>query len=116
VSKLEELFERQLVDEAISFEREATLIPKRRFRFDFVFPKFQLVVEVEGGTWSGGRHTSGVGFQNDCIKYNLALENGWRVLRFTSNLVKDRSGIEQVKRIMGQDHLKANSGGVGGVL
>mgnify|MGYP003638955179 FL=1 len=116
MSKLEALFERQLTDEGISFQREATLIPKRRFRFDFVFPEFQLVVEVEGGTWSGGRHTSGVGFQNDCIKYNLALENGWRVLRFTSNLVKDRSGIEQVKRIMGQDHLSTRSGGVGEIL
>ena len=58
-SKLEELMSRQLEEAGIEFEREQMLIPGRKFRFDFVLPQSCLIVECEGGTWSGGRHTSG---------------------------------------------------------
>ncbi len=59
MSKLEEVFARQLEEKNIPFERELMLIPGRRFRFDFVFEYAKLVAEIEGGTWSGGRHTRG---------------------------------------------------------
>lgn len=70
-------------------EREYKFLPDRKFRFDFAFPEQKVAVEVDGGTWSGGRHTSGLGFRNDCIKTNLAVLNGWRVLRFTADMVRD---------------------------
>ena len=99
VSKLEESMARQLEDAGIVFEREQMLIPGRKFRFDFVLPQSCVVVECEGGTWSGGRHTSGVGFRNDCVKYNLAAEHGFVVLRYTSDLIKKGDAIESILRV-----------------
>ena len=50
-------------------------------------------VEIEGGTWSGGRHTRGAGYEADCIKYNIATLKGWRVLRFTSGMLGDPDAV-----------------------
>lgn len=61
--------------------------PKRKWQFDFAWPEHKLAVEIEGGTYSGGRHTRGKGFEDDCEKYNEALLLGWRVLRFTGKMV-----------------------------
>lgn len=60
-------------------------IEGRKFRFDFAWPEYMLAVEIEGGAGTGGRHTRKRGFQSDCEKYNHALLNGWRVLRFTGS-------------------------------
>ncbi|HQR07014.1 MAG TPA: hypothetical protein PLN21_09340 [Gemmatales bacterium] len=71
----------------------------RKYRFDFAWPPLMLAVEVEGGTWSGGRHTRGKGYEEDCRKYNLAAIEGWKVLRFTSDMVKRGEAIK-ILRLM----------------
>lgn len=55
--------------------------PKRKWRFDFAWPTVRVALEVEGGVWTGGRHTRGAGFLRDMEKYNSAAIAGWRVLR-----------------------------------
>lgn len=70
-------------------ECEYRFHPVRRYRFDLAWPDKMIAVELEGGVWSGGRHTSGVGFTQDCCKYNLATLMGWRVLRYTANTIPD---------------------------
>lgn len=55
--------------------------PERKWRFDFAWIEQRLALEVEGGAWSGGRHTRGSGFTSDIEKYNEATRLGWRVLR-----------------------------------
>lgn len=54
----------------------------RKWRFDFAWPDHKVALEVEGGVFSGGRHVRGAGFKADCEKYNAAVMQGWRVLRF----------------------------------
>ena len=71
-------------------------IPGRKFRFDFAWPDRMLAVEVEGGTWIGGRHTSGAGFRADCQKYNLAAMAGWRVLRFTADMIDSGEALKMI--------------------
>ena len=46
-----------------------------------------MAIEIEGGTWTGGRHTRGAGYSGDCEKYNQALRDGWRVFRYTTDML-----------------------------
>lgn len=90
------------------FERELEFHPDRKWRFDFACRDLKLAVEVEGGTWSGGRHIRGAGFREDCIKYAEAALLGWMVLRGDSSMVKDGSLADYVKAaIYGQDRKNA---------
>lgn len=66
---------------------EAQVIEDRKWRFDFLFDWADLVVEIEGGVFSGGRHTRPVGFSNDCLKYNRVVVEGYVVMRFTTEQV-----------------------------
>ena len=62
---------------------------ERRWRFDFAWLEQNVVVECEGGIWQRGRHTRGAGFEKDCIKYNRATADGWRVFRCTAGMLRD---------------------------
>jgi len=98
---LEELFALHLRASGITgYVRELKFGPNRQFRFDFAWENEGLAVEVEGGTWSGGRHVTGKGFESDCEKYNLACLLGWRVLRFTGKQVKSGIAIDFVQNIL----------------
>lgn len=55
--------------------------PSREWRFDWAWPAELVALEVEGGVWTGGRHTRGKGFLRDMEKYNAAAVRGWAVLR-----------------------------------
>ena len=63
--------------------RELRFAPPRRWRFDFSWETNRLAVEVDGGIWTGGRHTRGSGYQADAEKANCACVLGWRILRVT---------------------------------
>lgn len=81
------------------------LEPPRKWRFDFAWEidGQRLALEVDGGTWAGGRHVSGRGYENDCIKLNAATLDGWGVYRVTGPMVKDGRALELVARIFGED-------------
>lgn len=69
------------------FEKELVFDSSRKFRFDWAIPDKKIAIEYEGvGVAKGGksRHTTKIGYATDCEKYNLAVINGWRVLRYTS--------------------------------
>lgn len=64
-------------------ESEFAFAYPRRWRFDFAYPDFKIGIELEGGLWIQGRHTSPQGFIKDMDKYNAAALLGWRVLRYS---------------------------------
>ena len=55
----------------------------RKWRADFAIPSKCLLIEIEGGIFSGGRHTRGAGFIGDMEKYTKAATLGYRVLRYS---------------------------------
>ncbi len=57
------------------------------WKFDFAWIDNKVAVEMEGGTWSGGAHVRGTGYDKDCKKYNAAQMLGWLVLRFTGTIM-----------------------------
>lgn len=79
-------------------EHEHRFHPTRRWRFDFAWPDYKLAAEIEGATWTQGRHTRGQGFENDCTKYNEAAVLGWAVLRFTTEMVRDGRAFDTIAR------------------
>lgn len=86
---------------------EYKFAPDRRWRFDYAWPDRKLAVECEGGTWNGGRHTTGKGFAQDCMKYNRAVVLGWRVLRFTGEQIKSGEALQTIEGFFGVEWRKA---------
>jgi very-short-patch-repair endonuclease len=82
------------------FETEHRFHPVRRWRFDWAQPARKIAVEFEGGTWTGGRHTSGKGYAADLEKYNSAALLGWMVLRFTRDMLADGSAYAVIAQAL----------------
>jgi hypothetical protein len=60
-----------------------------------------VALEVEGGVWTGGRHTRGAGFLKDVEKYNRAAVLGWRLLRVTPDKLVSFGTFEMLREIFG---------------
>lgn len=82
-------------------EPEFRFHDKRKWRADYCWPDHMLIVEFEGGVYSGGRHIRGRGFEADCIKYNTATLMGYRVLRFTTSHVNSGKAIQMIQEALG---------------
>lgn len=101
-SPLENLFAMQLDAAGLTgYVREYQAIPGRKFRFDFAWTERKLLVEVNGGTYAKGAHSTGRGIARDYEKANLAVLQGWRVLSFDGKAIKSGEAVEVVRRALG---------------
>jgi very-short-patch-repair endonuclease len=80
--------------------RELVFAPPRKWRFDLAWPALKLAAEADGGQWVQGRHNRGSGYEKDCEKTNTAQLLGWRVLRFTTNMVDDGRAVAVILRAL----------------
>lgn len=104
MSKAEEEFAVHLRAHKIPFEREFMFAKDigRRWRSDFYIEP-DILVEIEGGVFSGGAHTRGKHFISDCEKYNTATLMGYRVFRFVPDRhVSTGLAIEMITRAMAE--------------
>jgi len=97
VSDAEEALAFQLRAVGIPFEREFVFAAPRRWRADFVVtatrggapvPVWAFLVEVDGGAFVGGRHSTGTGMEKDAEKQSAAAIAGYRVIRCTPRQVE----------------------------
>jgi len=99
-SDLEELFWFQL--KAFNLDRQVTrefvFLPDRKYRFDFAHIAAHVAVEVQGGIWKPGGHSTGAGISRDCEKYCFAVSNGWRVLPVTAEMVTNGTALIYFRR------------------
>jgi len=80
----------------------------RRWRFDWCIPALKVAVEVDGGNLMcrrtrTGRYIAVGGHTQDADyrKLNAATLDGWRVLRFTTTMLRDPERcVAQVKRVV----------------
>ena len=79
---------------------EYRFAPPRRWRADYAWPDHRVALEVEGGVWTGGRHTRGAGFLRDVEKYNELAARGWRLLRTTPSGLHDLETIALIRRTL----------------
>lgn len=100
----EESLDLQLKIERIAFQRQYKFSPERKWKADFAilrpFKHFRaLLIEVEGGIYSKGRHIRPMGFIADMEKYNEATFLGFGVARFTTEQVTKGYALNFIKNL-----------------
>lgn len=100
-SEGEETLSLHLKASGIAFEREFRFCSTRKWRADFHLIGKMILIEVEGGVWSNGRHTRGKGYIADMEKYNTAQNLGYKVLRFETAQVKSGMAIKAIEEAVG---------------
>jgi len=101
VSVGEAVLSQHLAAYKINFKQEFQFNKDRKWRADFYLVGTKILIEVEGGIWSGGRHTRGKGYLGDMEKYNSAAALGYQVYRFSTEQVKSGLAIEQILKLIG---------------
>jgi len=100
-SPLETLFANQLATAGLPTPvREFRFSTERGWKIDFAWPDALVAVEIEGGTWTRGRHVRPRGFEADCEKYAELALAGWTLLRVTGAMVRDRRAMRLVERAL----------------
>lgn len=74
-------------------------IPKR-WEFDFCWPQYHLIVEIDGGIWipEGGAHSHPVDIERNMEKRNDAASAGFYVFAFTPKQVKSGAAVDRTMR------------------
>lgn len=77
--------------------REHRFDAVRKWRFDFAWPDLMLAVECQGGIWSKGGHSTGVGITRDLEKLDAAHRLGWTVYQCGAALIKSGQAAETIE-------------------
>ena len=64
-------------------------IPSRRFRWDMAWTDHRLLLEVQGGVWTAGKHGRGSGILKDHEKLNLASAHGFRTIQVSATTIRN---------------------------
>lgn len=72
------------------------------WRWDFAWPTFGVIVEIDGGVWmpGGGAHSHPVDITRNMAKRNDAALAGFFVLSFTPQQVKGGHAIDDTMRML----------------
>lgn len=73
-------------------------VAERRWKWDLAWPAHNLLVEVDGGQYTGGRHQrpGRWGADNDAEKQSTAAALGWVTMRFTRKMIEDSRAVELI--------------------
>lgn len=84
----------------------------RRWRFDYAWLSAKVALEVEGGIWTGGRHTRGKGYLKDIEKYSEAAILGWCVLRVTPKDLLSTGSVLVARALIMRNYLAQDAEGL----
>jgi very-short-patch-repair endonuclease len=84
----------------VHLELEYQFYKNRRWRADIAIMDCRVLIECDGGMWSGG-HKRGAALEDDYEKQNIAQMLGWRILRFTNRQVENGEAKEFMKNWVG---------------
>lgn len=90
------LFLWQAAGGPVPITQELQFHPTRKWRADFAIQSAGVLIEIEGGAFSRGRHTRGTGFANDAEKYLEATLLGWTLIR----LIPQQLNLTTIERII----------------
>lgn len=69
----------------------------RDYAWDFAWPEHGLLVELNGGTWIAGGHSTGAGQRRDSIKQNLAALHGFKTMAITTDMIRDGTALAMLE-------------------
>ena len=95
MSELENVLEWQLRAAGIPYQPQVRACPPRKFTWDFRVGNY--LIEVQGGIWRKGGHSTGTGITRDCEKANLAAMCGYHTLFFTADMVKSGEALRLIE-------------------
>lgn len=72
----------------------------KTWSFDFAFPAYQVLVEIDGGIWTQGAHAHPTDIIRNMQKQNDAVLLGWHVLRFSTRDVSSGHAIAFTQRML----------------
>jgi hypothetical protein len=72
----------------------------RQWRFDYAWEAQRVALEVDGGLYTGGRHTRGAGAEGDHEKLNAAAVLGWRILRTVPRKLCTADVLETIRKAL----------------
>lgn len=75
----------------------------RVYRADFAWPHARLLLEVNGGTWNGGKHGRGSGIERDYEKWAIAAIDGFRTICASASQVRSGVAAQWVALALGLD-------------
>ena len=80
---------KHLRNQGIEHVTEHKFLAYRKFRFDVAILPLKIAIEYEGLMSEKSGHTTLVGFTKNTEKYNLAVIDGWKLLRYTCKNYQD---------------------------
>jgi len=83
--------------------REHRFHEVRQWRIDFAWPGQKLAAEVNGGTWGNGRHNRPSAIAKEYEKLNHLALAGWRVMLFSTDMVKDGTAVQYLMDFFGDE-------------
>lgn len=73
------------------------------FELDRAFVAERVGVEIQGGTWHKGAHSSGAGLNRDYRKANIAAVNDWVILYVDGTMLRrnPQAAFDQLRVVLG---------------
>lgn len=99
-SALERAMATHLRMAGIAYAEQVRAIPGRMFSWDFEITGYRILVEVQGGVWSAGKHGRGSGILTDQEKLFLAQLHGYRVIQVSENHIRDGRALRWIQHMM----------------
>jgi len=90
------LLQQHMDELRIPWVAEYKFHPTRKWRADYRLGK-SVLVEIEGGIYTRGRHSRGAGMEADIEKYNAAIALGYKLYRFSTGQVLTGKAREFLK-------------------
>lgn len=100
----EDSFWRQIVESGIPLPVRQFEFAKcigRKYRADLAWPDERVLIEVDGGLYNGGRHSNGVGRENDMERDAISCALGWKLMRFSPRHVRSGWALAMTKVALG---------------
>jgi very-short-patch-repair endonuclease len=91
------VLETHLAELGLLWNPEYKFSKTRDWRADYAIVGTWVLLEIEGGIFSNGRHTRGSGYERDLEKYNTVSALGYKLFRFSTAQVLTGKAKEFLK-------------------